>query len=136
VPGLRPASPKQTLHPREKLPERLSTSRDRNVPGPHPSRPILLPKPQRLPQHPIHRRRRTIAPAAVIRQVIPGARLWGSGLVNPLGLLQENRIVDLRPVEGRLDGWVVDELGQEGGAVVAEAHAAGFDFLLLGGRVS
>jgi hypothetical protein len=72
----------------------------------------------------------------MIRPVKLGARLWAGGLVNPLRFLEKDGIVDLSAVEGRLDGWVVDELGQEGGAVVAEAHAAGFDFLLLGGRVS
>lgn len=58
------------------------------------------------------------------------ARLRASRLVNPLGFLQEDGVVDLGPVEGCLDGWVVDELREEGFAVVAEADAAGFDFLL------
>lgn len=68
----------------------------------------------------------------MIRQIIPRAALRGSRLVNPLGLLQENRVINLGSVEGRLDRWVGDELGEERGAVVAEAHAAGFDFLLRG----
>jgi hypothetical protein len=34
-----------------------------------------------------------------------------------------------------LDGRVVDELREEGFAVVAEADAAGFDFLLIRGLV-
>lgn len=68
----------------------------------------------------------------MIRQIVPCAALRGRRLVNPLGFLQENRVVDLRPVEGRLDRWVGDELREERGAVVAEAHAAGFDFLLRG----
>jgi len=68
----------------------------------------------------------------VIRQVIPCAALRGSRLVNPLGFLQENGIVDLGAIEGRLDRWIGEELGQERGAVVAQADAAGFDFLLFG----
>ena len=56
-------------------------------------------------------------------------------LVNTLGFLQEDCVVDLGSVEGRLDRWVGDELGEERGAVVAEAHAAGFDFLLLRGEL-
>ena len=71
----------------------------------------------------------------MIRQIIPRAALRGSRLVNPLGLLQENRVINLGSVEGRLDRWVGDELGEERGAVVAEAHAAGFDFLLLRGEL-
>jgi hypothetical protein len=41
----------------------------------------------------------------------------------------------LSAVKGRSDGWIVDELRQEGFAVVAEADAAGFDFLLVRGLV-
>lgn len=68
----------------------------------------------------------------MIRQIIPRAALRGRRLVNTLGFLQEDCVVDLGSVEGRLDRWVGDELGEERGAVVAEAHAAGFDFLLRG----
>jgi len=71
----------------------------------------------------------------MIRPVKLGARLWAGGLVNPLRFLEKDGIVDLSAVEGRLDGWVVDELRQEGFAVVAEADAAGFDFFLVRGLV-
>jgi hypothetical protein len=71
----------------------------------------------------------------VIRPIELGARLRAGGLVNSLRFLQEDGVVDLRAVEGRLDGWVVDELREEGFAVVAEADAAGFDFLLRWGLV-
>lgn len=71
----------------------------------------------------------------MIRPVKLRARLWAGRLVDPLRFLQEDGVVDLCAVEGCLDGWVVDELREEGFAVVAEADAAGFDFLLIRGLV-
>ena len=100
------------------------------------SLPKLLPKPQSLPEHPIDRRRRTVRPAAMVRQVIPCAGLWARGFVNCLRLLQEDGVVDLGSVEGRLDGRIVDELRQEGPPVVAEADAALVDLVLRGGAGS
>jgi hypothetical protein len=71
----------------------------------------------------------------MIRPVKLGARLRAGGLVDPLRFLKKDGVVDLSAVERRLDGRVVYELRQEGFAVVAEADAAGFDFLLIRGLV-